>query len=439
MSIPPYDAWALRRLLAGRTLEGELSDISPPFREIAEALSCYTLDARQGAWEEFLATRDDRDRLGQALAEADPDGAPSVAVAGESGVLRRFRMVRASDVVSRAVDWLWRPRVPRGMLSMFAGDPKLGKSIVTIATAAGVSRGDPLPGHGSPDGPGSVILLTAEEDTARTVVPRLKAAGADLHRVHILESVFLSNGAEALPSLRADLDAIESAAMSLDDCRLIVIDPVSAYLGEADDHRNAELRGVLTPLKLSAERTDVAVILVSHLNKSGGTNGKHRVTGSIAYVGTCRANFLFVRDRDDPTGRRVLMLDNGCNLTGHVPTLAYRIEDRGEGPVVEWEDGPVDITVEQALSAETDNPDDRTEARDCDRWLREALAAGPILHSEIVSAGRMAGFSLSALNRSKRRIGAKTDRDRFGPGSKCSWVLASHEPRHDPEPPIDSP
>jgi hypothetical protein len=309
------------------------------------------------------------------------------------------------------------------MLSLFAGDPKLGKSFVTVALAAAVSRGAPLPDASPPEGPGSVVLLSAEDDPARTIVPRLMAAGADLSRVHILEAVFLSDGTEALPSLRSDVDAIEAAITSLGDCRLVIIDPVSAYLGGTDDHKNAELRGLLSPLKGVAERTGAAVVLVTHLNKSAGTNGKHRVTGSIAYVGACRANFLFARDRDDPAGRRVFMLANGCNLAGDVPTLAYQIFDRGAGPAVEWEAEPVSLTVEEALSAEAVDADQREERADCDRWLAQALAAGPLSITDVMEMGRKAGFSQDTLKRAKRRLRIETIREGFGRGSKCHWRL----------------
>src|SRR5262249_6783705 len=151
-------------------------------------------------------------------------------------------------------------------LTTFSGDPKLGKSFVTLSIAAAVSRGAPLPDDDPPDRPGSVILLSAEDDPARTIVPRLCAAGADLTRIHILESIIqpgLAAGdrpgvlptVERLPSLLDhDLAVIEARAARLSDCRLIVVDPVSAYLGGKDDHRNAELRGVLSPLKAMAQR-----------------------------------------------------------------------------------------------------------------------------------------------------------------------------------------
>ena len=159
----------------------------------------------------------------------------------------RARLTCAFDLEPREVDWLWAGRVPLGMITMFAGDPKLGKSLVTLAMAAAVSRGLPLPMSHVPDRPGSTILMSAEDDPTRTIVPRLEAAGADLTKVHMLESIILANGFETLPSLRVDIDAITTAALRLGDCRLIVIDPVSAYLKGIDDNRNAVLRGRSRP------------------------------------------------------------------------------------------------------------------------------------------------------------------------------------------------
>jgi putative DNA primase/helicase len=309
---------------------------------------------------------------------------------------------------------------------MFAGDPKLGKSLVTLAMAAALSRGLPLPSSERPDQRGSTILMSAEDDPARTIVPRLRAANADLAKVHILESVVRDNGDLAFPTLRADIDAITSAANTLGDCRLIVIDPVSAYLAGIDDNRNAVLRGVLTPLKKLAERLGAAVVLVSHLTKEGSANGKRRVMGSIAYVGACRANFLFATDHEDPAGRRVLMLDNGGNVAPPAPTLAYVIEERETGPLVTWHNEPVPITVEQALRPQSSLPDEEERAffgRESDQWLREMLAAGPVLHAKIMMVGREAGFTHDTLRRAKERIGVKAYRDGFGPGSRFYWQL----------------
>ncbi len=337
---------------------------------------------------------------------------------------RRFVMRRAADIEPLAVEWLWEPRVPAGMVSMFAGDPKLGKSLVTIALAAAVSRGAPLPMDDRPRDPASVIIMSAEDDPARTIVPRLRSAGANLDKVYIFESVILDDGTEALPSLRSDMDRIQEATGSLGDCKLIIIDPITAYLLGIDDHRSVELRGVLSPLKRLAERHGIAVVLVTHANKAGGPNGKYRVQGSIAYVGACRANYLFVKDREDLTGHRVLMLDNGTNHADTVPTLAYRIEDRGDGPAVEWETEPVQITTEEALAAETEIGEDRTEAREVDRWLEATLADGPIESKAVLKSCKDAGFSADQARRAKRRLHVRTYKEGFAKeATRWMWAL----------------
>jgi RecA-family ATPase len=361
--------------------------------------------------------------------DSPPEPAPGVAMQATAGPDSQADpwpgvvMQAAADIKTLPVQWLWKPRLPLGALSLFAGDPKLGKSFVTLDLAAAVSRGAPLPLDDGHYDPASVVLMSAEDDPGRTIVPRLKSAGANLSNVYILDAVLQEDGTHALPRLRSDIERIGDAVEKLGDCRLVVIDPVSAYLGGVDDHRNAELRGVLSPLKWLAEDLELAVVLVSHLNKGASPNGQHRVAGSIAYVGACRANFLFHRDRRDPSGRRVLMLDNGCNLAASVPTLAYQIEDRGDGPVVAWEADAVPITTEDALRAFADDQNDRGEARACEQWLRQKLSAGAVPVAELFGSGRDAGFSKDQLKRAKKRVGAATQREGFGTTSTCAWVL----------------
>jgi hypothetical protein len=167
-----------------------------------------------------------------------------------------------------------------------------------------------------------------------------------------------------------------------------------------DDTRNAMLRGVLTPLKGLAERLGVAVVLVSHLTKAAAANSKHRVLGSIAYVGACRANHLFVADPGDRAHRRVLMLDNGGNVAPPAPTLKYTIEDFGSGPRVVWCDEAVPITVSETLRPHPETGDgDVVGARECDQWLGDFLRNGPSPSSEVFKAAilRICGTNHSGI------------------------------------------
>jgi putative DNA primase/helicase len=194
-----------------------------------------------------------------------------------------------------------------------------------------------------------------------------------------------------------------------------------------DDNRNATLRSVLTPLNRLAERLGAAVVLVSHLTKTGSANRKHRVLGSIAYIGACRANHLFIADPDDPAGRRVLMLDNGGNVAPPAPALAYMIEDRENGPRIEWCHEPVSSAIvtslEPAQRAQRHHEGQAARHHLCDHWLRAFLAERHRSTTEIFKAASEAGFTKDQVRRAKSRIGAVANRVGFDKDAQWSWGL----------------
>jgi len=172
-----------------------------------------------------------------------------------------------ADIASKQLHWLWPGRIPLGKLTLLIGDPGLGKSLLTADIASRVSRGTSFP-DGAVCESGSVIFLSAEDDAADTIRPRLDVAGADVFRVHTLDAVRvqLSGGSvtEKAFNLETDCTHLESALSQHPDVRLIVIDPLSAYLGGTDSHSNAEIRGLLSPLAALAARCEVAVLAVTH-------------------------------------------------------------------------------------------------------------------------------------------------------------------------------
>ena len=176
-------------------------------------------------------------------------------------------LVCMADVKPESVQWLWKKRFALGKLSLIAGDPDLGKSLLTLDMAARVSTGT-----GWPDAPelrttpGGVVLLSAEDDPADTIRPRLDAAYADARRITLLQAIrdTDSNGnvkARAF-NLAIDIEALESAIAHVENCRLVIVDPISAYLGKTKSHENAEVRAVLAPLGELAARHGVAVVAV---------------------------------------------------------------------------------------------------------------------------------------------------------------------------------
>ena len=252
----------------------------------------------------------------------------------------------ASEIAMEPVEWLWPGRIALGKHTCIAGEPGTGKSQLTMAIIATISTGGQWPCDEGRAPQGSVIVLSAEDGAADTIVPRLHAAGADLGRVQIVSAVREREGkGRRAFSLQADLTLLEREIERIGDVALVVIDPVSSYLGKTDSHKNAEVRGVLEPIGEMAERLRVAILSVTHFSKSGsGTSTKalHRFIGSIAFVGAPRIALAVIEDAGND---RRLLLHAKNNLAPSPLGLAYRIKEKivGEAgrtvtaPYVVWD------------------------------------------------------------------------------------------------------
>lgn len=282
-------------------------------------------------------------------------------------------LVRMSTVKPEEVDWLWRDRIPLGKLSIIAGDPGLGKSFITLDLAARVSTGSPFPGETTSRAPASAVLLSAEDGLADTIRPRLDAAGADPTKIHALRGIRSRDASSVSPfSLAEDLAVLEQVLVSHPDVHLVVIDPISAYIGSINTHRDAAIRQVLAPLAELAERYRVAVLAVVHLNKNQSTKALYRGNGSIGLVAAARCVWLVAEDLDDRDLRMVLPLKN--NLVPRPSGLAYRlIQGR-----VRWESGPVEIDADTVLASEAQSHGRLTERDEAKEWLLHLLTDGPV-------------------------------------------------------------
>lgn len=343
-------------------------------------------------------------------------------------------ITRAQDVIPEPIDWLWPGRIAVGKLTLLAGDPGLGKSLITIDLAARVSAGFSWPDASEPNPPGGVLMLNAEDDKADTIRPRLDAAKADVSKVSILDGVqwYDTDTAEktiATFSLERDIKTMEEAIGFVSDCRMIVIDPISAYLGKTDSHKNADIRGLLAPLAEMASRCRVAVLCVTHLNKFTGP-AMYRAMGSLAFVAAARAAWGVVKDKNDPSRRLVLPIK--CNLAPDFSGLAYCIVEVDGQPRLAWSPEPVNVDVDEAMAGEKDN-EAGAERRDAEQWLREALEDGPVSAKDIQKYAKESGHSWSTVRRAKTRLGVESCREGFGNGSAWHWHLpeGAHEGAED--------
>jgi hypothetical protein len=311
---------------------------------------------------------------------------------------RHLISCRASEITPRDIEFLWDGRLARGKHTCVAGEPGAGKSQLSVAIIATITTGGEWPCGEGRAPRGNVIILNAEDDVDDTIVPRLKAAGADPDRVYIVYAVTTKDGkGQTIFNLQADLDLLENKIDEVGEVALVNIDPVSSYMGKTDSHKNSEVRGVLEPISEMAARKRTAILSVTHFSKSNSRNtpkALHRFIGSIAFVGAPRAAFAVIEDPDNES--RMLFLHAKNNMAKPPQGLAFRLEQRLiEGltrPVscVAWENQPVIMTANEALrGADKHEP---TAKEDAIEFLRILLANGPVEVMDIEKEARSAGL-----------------------------------------------
>ncbi|WP_231706573.1 AAA family ATPase [Tsukamurella conjunctivitidis] len=384
-------------------------------------------------------TNEDGTRSRRAL---PPNSASSIPDAG-----RRFTESLA-DVSPKKVDWLWWPWIPRGKLTMFEGEPDVGKSTMTLTWAALVTRGGPWPttmvgeietrNEKGLNEPASVVLVGVEDDLADTVVPRLLAAGADMQRVATLARPRDDKGRPVPFLIPDDVDRLKSAIEEV-DAALVIVDPITAFMSDAvrpgSDTAN---RKALMEIADVAEQTGTAVVLVRHLNKATGMSAKHRGGGSIAFTALARSSLLAAKlppsdERQNTDATHGLASIKG-NLSRTPSALGYRLTSSRldpDSPVVAWA-GVLDEDADQLVGADGAKPDARKAAPSRDeaaRMLKELLAGGPMDAKEVrrmVSAETGCSEKTVANAASKLLIVKTPIRGEGGKVDRWTWGLPSN-------------
>jgi putative DNA primase/helicase len=329
-----------------------------------------------------------------------------------------------SSIQPEEISWLWPGFIALGKLSLIAGDPGLGKSFITLDIAARVTTGKPWPVDGGLPPTGDVILLSCEDDPADTIRPRLDAAGANVKRIHHISMIREKNhdGSEIESrafSLKRDINELGKCLEKFPDCKLVVIDPITAYSDGVDTHKNADVRSLLAPLADLARRYKVAILCVTHLSKSNQANVLNRVSGSVAFGAAARFVFAVTKDQNDSSRRLVLQAKN--NLGKDSKGLAYSLREVEQTAIVEWENQYLTISAEEAFSG---IKNEKTSAKeDAMAWLQETLANGVLQATEILSLAKAEGFSEATLRRAKKEMNISVRKLGFSKDSKFYWEL----------------
>ena len=328
-------------------------------------------------------------------------------------------LVTLADVQAKPIDWIWPGVLARGKITILSSNPGCGKSTLTIDMSARLSEGKPWPVIGGNAQIGSTIFLTAEDDIADTVRPRFDLAGGDPAKVKILQAIRdnHSQGQELKErslDLTRDLLHVEQAIDQTPDCVLMVIDPINAYIGGVDSHKDSALRGgVLTPLQALAGKKKISILLVSHLRKSGG-KAILRTLGSIGFIGAARIAFGIVKDSNNPDRR--IMICQKSNIWRDNLGFAYSLIDCGGFARVEWEPDLVTQSADEIFQAE-DN--DQVDTDDTDMLIDSVLdiLAGGVAKSfaDIKEAVKEQAGSVgnAKLRKAIHKAGAKKNRDGY--------------------------
>jgi AAA domain len=362
------------------------------------------------------------------LAETKSTAAPTSAGCGAPlpSAERSLVVRRASDIAPEAIEWIWRNRIALSKLWLIAGEPGLGKSQLASMIAATITTGGAWPcgeGHAKP---GSVIMLCAEDGAADTIVPRLLAAGADLSRVHIVSAVAGGDrqGNRSF-NLQADVDLLESCVARIEDVQLIVIDPISSYMGKGlDSHKNTDVRGVLEVVAEMAARRRVAVLGITHFSKGGGQKAINQFIGSIAFIAAARTAYAVMSDPEDDTRRLFMPVKNNLAPLGR--GLAFRMEQRilvGDilASSVAFAAEPVDGTADTVLAANTTTNDGKSAVAEAREFLLGMLAAGPQPVTKIQVEAEGADISWASIKRAKKRSKEIGKQRVGGLGSDGRW------------------
>ena len=299
------------------------------------------------------------------------------------------KIIRMSDVELTPVEWLWKPYLPFGKLSVLQGNPGEGKTYFAMHLAAACTNGKLLPNMEHME-PFNVIYQTAEDGLGDTVKPRLIEAGADLDRVLVIDD---SDVQLTLSDERIEKAIIENNA------RLVIIDPIQAYLGaDVDMNRANEVRPIFMRLGQVAQRTGCAILLIGHLNKAAGMQSLQRGLGSIDIAAAVRSVMFIGKLKHDPTMR--ILTHEKSSLAPPGVSLAFSLGDEGG---FRW-GGEYDITADEMLSGI--EPQRETKTQQAKDLICTLLAGGKqVLSEDIDKAALERGIPGRTVRDAKRELG----------------------------------
>jgi putative DNA primase/helicase len=356
-----------------------------------------------------------------------------------STVPEELEIVRASDVKMEALDWLWPGRFALGKFGILGGNPERGKGLIVADMFSRITRAAPWPcGEGKAEA-GDCVLLQIEDDQSDTVVPRLKAAGADTDRirlVNLIKKAGLVSG--RMVDLTKDLPMIERTLDTLNNPLMIAMDPLTAYIGKLNAASGNEVRGALSLLLDMLKRRRMFGLGVMHFNKKIDVdNALARIADSVAFGAVARHCFVVT---DDPENERRLLVKAKNNLAPDIKALSYTIQevfvghDHRDGreirpPHIVWGHEHVEISSTAAMRAENSGTSAHNSRKEAREFILDTLTSAPVSAEDLVTTAKTEGISSATLRRARDELKkeGKIKKQKGGLTGSWFWKLANGE------------
>lgn len=305
-----------------------------------------------------------------------------------------LKMIKMSDIEAQEIEWLWYPYIAYGKLAIVQGDPGDGKTTLILNLAAKLTKGEGMDENMKVMEPMNVIYQTAEDGLADTVKPRLLQAGADCEKVLVID--------ESEKSLSMLDERIEEALIKT-GARVLILDPIQAYLGSGTDMNRAnEVRNMTKRLAALAEKYKCAIILIGHMNKAAGNKAAYRGMGSIDFYAVARSVLLVGRVEGEPNIRAMVQIKNNLAEFGHAK--AFRLSEEG----FRWL-GDYEITADEVLGGYAPKINKLEQAKDLLRELSKELEK--VESNSIYDIAKEQNISKRTLENAKREMGIRAKRE----------------------------